>query len=180
MLAGMQPELFTHLADGPRDAATLAAVLNVAEDRLQRLLYAPVATGLLEQREGVFAAAPEAATYLVKGRPIYLGSMHELLSQLWHADLRTAQSIRSGEPAALHDFNAADGTLALEPASETVLNILPRRHEAGDSRDVDDVQALSSKCLDDALRLCHHVAHYLPGRFDIVHQSYALAGKKVH
>jgi hypothetical protein len=107
MLAGMELEIFTHLADGPRDAATLAAALNVPEDRLQRLLYALVASGLLEQREGGFANSPEAATYLVKGQPIYLGGMHELLSQLWHADLCTAQSIRTGEPAALHDFNAA-------------------------------------------------------------------------
>jgi O-methyltransferase domain/Dimerisation domain len=107
MLAGMQLEIFTHLAGGPRDAATLAATLGVAEDRLQRLLYALVATGLLELREGAFVNAPEAATYLVKGRPIYLGGMHELLGHLWHVDLRTAQSIRSGEPAALHDYNAA-------------------------------------------------------------------------
>ncbi len=107
MLAGMQLEIFTHLAEGPRDAAALAAALNVAQDRLQRLLYALVATGLLEQQEGVFANTSEASTYLVKGRPTYLGGMHELLSQLWHADLRTAQSIRSGRPAALHDFNSA-------------------------------------------------------------------------
>jgi hypothetical protein len=107
MLAGMQLEIFTHLADGPRDAATLAAALGVAENRLQRLLYALVATGLLELREGAFANTPESANYLVKGRPTYLGGMHELLGHLWHADLRTAQSIRSGEPAALHDYDAA-------------------------------------------------------------------------
>lgn len=107
MLAGMQLELFTHLADGPRDAAHLAVSLHVAEDRLSRLLYALTACGLLRQQDGQFANSPEAATYLVKGLPTYIGGTHELLNQLWHADLLTAESIRSGLPAALHDFSAS-------------------------------------------------------------------------
>jgi len=104
MLAGMQLEVFTHLADGPRSAADLAATLGVAEERLSRLLYALTVSGLLESHADGFANSLEAATYLVKDRPGYLGGTHELLSQLWHADLQTARSIRSGRPAAPHDF----------------------------------------------------------------------------
>jgi hypothetical protein len=107
LLAGMQLEIFTHLADGPRGAEELANELGVAEDRLARLLYALVASGLLEQRGSGFGNTQEAALFLVRGRPDYLGGAHELLAQLWRADLLTAQSIRSGAPAALHDFNAA-------------------------------------------------------------------------
>jgi DNA-binding transcriptional ArsR family regulator len=109
MLAGMQLKVFTHLADGPRDAGELADTLGVAPERLSRLLYALAAAGLLEKRPDGFANTPEAAACLVEGRTGYLGGVHELLSQLWHADLLTAQSIRSGGPAALHDFNAASG-----------------------------------------------------------------------
>ncbi|QEX22929.1 hypothetical protein FRZ61_28630 [Hypericibacter adhaerens] len=107
MLAGMQLGLFSELAGGPRSVAELAATLGVAEDRLARLLYALVAVGLLETRETGFANGPEAASFLVKGRPDYVGGVHELLNQLWHADMLTAQSVRSGRPAALHDFAAA-------------------------------------------------------------------------
>src|SRR5271167_521951 len=107
LLAGMQLEVFTHLADGPREAGELAAALGVAEERLSRLLYALTICGLLERHGGGFANGPEAATFLVKGLPRYIGGAHELLSQLWQADLRTAQSIRSGRPAALHDFAGA-------------------------------------------------------------------------
>jgi hypothetical protein len=106
MLAGMQLDIFTHLAGEPRSARELAEILGVAEERLSRLLYALVVAGLLEQRSNGFANTPEAGTFLVKGLPGYLGGMHELLSQLWQADLRTAQSIRSNQPAALHDYNA--------------------------------------------------------------------------
>lgn len=107
LLAGMQLEVFTHLADGPREAAELAASLGVAEDRLSRLLYALASCKLLERRSDGFANTPEAAMFLVKGLPRYIGGTHELLNQLWRADLETAQSIRSGEPAALHDYAAA-------------------------------------------------------------------------
>jgi hypothetical protein len=107
LLAGMQLEVFTLLAEGPRSAAELARVLGVAPDRLSRLLHALVVGGLLELHQGGFANTPEAAVFLVKGRAEYLGGMHELLAQLWHADLLTAQSIRSGGPAALHDYSAA-------------------------------------------------------------------------
>lgn len=107
MLAGMQLEVFTHLADGPRSAAELADTLGVSTERLSRLLYALVVSGLLESRQDGFANTPEAAAFLVRGRTGYIGSMHELLNQIWHADLLTGQSIRAGKPASLHDFNAA-------------------------------------------------------------------------
>ncbi|HKN27587.1 MAG TPA: methyltransferase dimerization domain-containing protein [Roseiarcus sp.] len=69
LLAGMQLEVFTHLADGPRKAVELARSLGVAEERLTRLLYALVISGLLERRGETFANGPEAATFLVKGLP---------------------------------------------------------------------------------------------------------------
>jgi hypothetical protein len=90
-----------------RAAAELAAALGVPPERLSRLLYALVTSGLLEQCQDGFANTAEAAAFLVKGRSGYLGGVHELLSQIWHADLLTAQSIRTGKPASLHDFSAA-------------------------------------------------------------------------
>jgi hypothetical protein len=108
MLAGMKLGVFTQLADGPLNAADIADRLGVAEERLSRLLYALVVSGLLELRDNRFANTPETATFLVEGRPGYIGATHELWSQLWHADLGTAESIRSGKPAALHDFTTIE------------------------------------------------------------------------
>ncbi|HUC16433.1 MAG TPA: methyltransferase [Acetobacteraceae bacterium] len=107
MLAGMKLDLFTAFAAGPATAAEMAARLGVDAERLARLLYALVVAGLLNEVGGRFANTDEADEFLVAGKPGYLGSAHELLSTLWHADLMTADSIRSGEPAALHDFSAA-------------------------------------------------------------------------
>lgn len=107
MLAGLQLGIFSELADVPLTATEIAARLGVAEERLSRLLHALVVAGLLELRDGRFANTPESAAFLVKGRPGHLGAVHGLWSQLWQADLGTAQSIRTGQPAALHDFAAA-------------------------------------------------------------------------
>ena len=45
LLAAMQLEVFTSLAEGPHSAAHLARALGVAEDRISRLLYALVVSG---------------------------------------------------------------------------------------------------------------------------------------
>jgi len=145
MLAGMHLEIFTHLADGPRTSAELADKLGVAEERLARLLYALAATGLLEVQRGRFANAPEAAVFLVKGRPGYLAGNHEMLSKIWHADLRTAESIRSGRPAALHDFSeVSDEDMAImvrgmHPDTVAVGRALARRFDFSRCRSVIDV-----------------------------------------
>src|ERR1700730_3018209 len=108
MLAGMQLEGFTALAGFDATFTVLARRLGVSEERLAPLLYALVLTTLLELHDGEFANSPETDRYLVKGRPGYIGGVHELWSDLWRADLHTAQSIRTGKPQAKHDFAAGD------------------------------------------------------------------------
>ncbi|HUP19752.1 MAG TPA: class I SAM-dependent methyltransferase [Gemmatimonadota bacterium] len=104
MLAGMQLDLFSALAGEPRRAEGLAADLGLDPERLEALLYALVVAGLLEHREGRFGNAPEAARFLVRGSPHYLGPLEESLGMMWQAALRTADSIREGSPAAKIDF----------------------------------------------------------------------------
>jgi hypothetical protein len=96
LLAGMQLDLFTPLADAELTPAELAVRLGVDANRLSRLLYALAATGLLDAREGRFRNSPEAAEFLVRGQPRYLGGSHELLASIWSANLHTAESIRTG------------------------------------------------------------------------------------
>ena len=107
LLAGLRLEVFTGLKDGPLSAAQLAAALEVEPERLQVLLYALAAAGLLEVRNvDLFANTAEAGRLLVKGNPHYLGGAHALWAQLWEAGLRTADSLRAGQPQARHDLAA--------------------------------------------------------------------------
>ncbi len=145
MLAGIQLEVFTHLAEGPRSSTELSNELGVAEERLSRLLYALAVCGLLEVQEGRFVNAAEAAAFLVKGRPGYIGGNHEMVSKIWHADLRTGESIRSGRPAALHDFaDVSDEEMAvmvrgMHPDTVVVGRALGRRCDFSECLSVVDV-----------------------------------------
>jgi cyclopropane fatty-acyl-phospholipid synthase-like methyltransferase len=106
MLAGMQLEVFTPLATGPKKVEELARILEVDASRLRPLLYALVSAGLLELDGEQFANGAEANRFLVKGQHGYMGGQHEAYADLWASTLLTAESIRTGKPQAKHDFAA--------------------------------------------------------------------------
>ena len=106
MLAGMQLDVFTPLKDGPMTAEQLSGALDVKAEKLSPLLYALVAAELLTVDGEKFANTPEADHYLVKGTPTYMGGGQALASYQWHATLKTAESIRTGEPAERVDYAA--------------------------------------------------------------------------
>ena len=145
MLAGMKLDLFSQLAGGPREADEIAKALGVDSSRLSRLLFALAAAGILERRGTGFANGDEASTYFVEGSPRYVGGMHELLEQLWRADFETVRSIRSGEPAALHDYSeASDDEMSailrgLHPLAVNAGRDLSRRFDFSGCRSVVDI-----------------------------------------
>ncbi len=104
VLAGMQLGVFTSLADGPLDTERIAGKIQVPAERLSPLLYALVATGLLGVENNRFFNSSEARHHLVKTSPNYIGNVHHLLSDLWSATLKTADSIRLDQPQAEHSF----------------------------------------------------------------------------
>jgi hypothetical protein len=94
MLAGMQLDVFTPLRSGPMSADEIANAIGVGPTRLRLLLYGLVVAGLLTEQDGCFSNTPEADQFLVKGAPLYMGT---LLSHRWIANLpKTAESIRRG------------------------------------------------------------------------------------
>lgn len=128
LLAGLRLEVFTCLKDGPLSAAQAGAALGVEPERLQILLYALVAAGLLEVRGAdLFANTAEAARLLVRGSPAYLGGAHALWAQLWEAGLRAADSIRAGQPLARHDF----GTMPAAELEAFIAGLHPDALETG-------------------------------------------------
>ena len=105
MLAGMQLDVFSPLADGPLTVEQLATRLDVQALKLRPLMYALVAAGMLTVAGDNFANTEESNEFLVAGRPRYLGGTHGAYADLWSATLHTAASIRSGQPQARHDFS---------------------------------------------------------------------------
>ena len=106
MLAGMQLDVFSPLANGPLLAPEIAQALGVRADKLEPLLYALVTAGLLEVEAGKFSNTEEAHAFLAKSSKRYIGGAHSAYSDLWSSTMHTAESIRTGIPRAKHDFSA--------------------------------------------------------------------------
>lgn len=104
LLAGMQLDLFTPLKAGPMRPEGIANAIGVGVAKLKPLLYALVATELLTVEGDRFANTDEANHFLVRGSPSYMGGVHPLYADLWDAALQTAESIRTGQPQAKHDY----------------------------------------------------------------------------
>lgn len=106
-LAGAQLDLFSPLGQGPLTTEQLANILEVNAQKLKPLLYALVTSQFLTLENDRFANTEVANHYLVRNSPRYMGSMHELLSKMWEAELQTSASIRTGIPQAKHDYKTA-------------------------------------------------------------------------
>jgi len=104
MLAGMNLDLFTPLKDGPMNAEQIAEAIGVGCAKLKPLLYALVVADLLNVEGELFSNTDTANRFLVKGGPSCVVDIHEILSDLWSAALKTADSIRAGVPQANHDY----------------------------------------------------------------------------
>ena len=104
LLAGMQLDLFSPLKVGPMRPEQIANAIGVDVAKLKPLLYALVAAELLTVKGDRFANTDEANHFLVRGSPTYMGGIHPLYADLWDAALHTAESIRTGQPQAKHDY----------------------------------------------------------------------------
>jgi SAM-dependent methyltransferase len=106
LLAALQLELFTAIGDDTLTGAEIARTMTVQPKRLLPILNVLVLIGLLRRQGDQFVNSEEAAYYLIKGRPNYIGGNHELFADFYRAAFLTAQSIREDKPAAKHDFRA--------------------------------------------------------------------------
>jgi hypothetical protein len=105
MLAGIQLGVFTAIGDDSVSGHVIADRLQLPLPRLQILLYALVACELLTCKNDRFENTPEASTYLVEGKPDYMGAGHYTVSVLWDAVSNTAETIRSDSPVSRLDFS---------------------------------------------------------------------------
>jgi len=105
VLAACQLDVFTPLKDGPLNAEQIAAAISVNPVKLRPLLYALVIAELLTVADGLFANTAESDYFLVKGRPNYRGGGNTLWNEIFHAELKTADSILTDTPQAKHDYS---------------------------------------------------------------------------
>jgi hypothetical protein len=105
MLAAMQLDLFTALADGPLNAQQVAKAVDIDPKRTAALLYALVAIGLLKAEGDAFSNSGEAEQFLVRGRPGYLGLRHHAYRRRWASMFQVAETVRTGKSQGRMDYS---------------------------------------------------------------------------
>ena len=112
LLSAVELGLFTELAKGPADLATLEQKLGLHQRSARDFLDALVAMKLLEREKGLYSNTPETDLFLDRGKPSYVGGMLEMASARLYAHwghlteaLRTGR--RQGENKESDDVFAA-------------------------------------------------------------------------
>lgn len=106
----LQLDLFTPLAHGPMDAATVARACACSEAGITQLLDVLVGAKLLTRQDGRYTLTPSAATFLVRDRSAYAGDLILAWTgpAIWESVRR---AVRTGEPAPFEEYHEQDAWL---------------------------------------------------------------------
>ena len=90
-------DVFSHIASGKHTVAEIAAAASSSERGMRMLLDALAAFDLLTKRDARYDLTSDAAQYLVRSSPEYLGAFLES-DTLWEAWSHLADVVREGKP----------------------------------------------------------------------------------
>lgn len=77
--AAIELDLFTAIAEGATDAASLAKRVNAAERGVRILADGMTVQGFLRKEDGKYSLSPDSALFLDKRSPAYMGGMADFL-----------------------------------------------------------------------------------------------------
>ena len=99
LLSAVELGLFTYLADGPRDAKTVAMELNLHPRSVGDFLDALVSLGMLERAGGEYRNSTATDLFLDRNKPSYVGGILEManarLYPFWGS---LTEALRTGLP----------------------------------------------------------------------------------
>jgi 2-polyprenyl-3-methyl-5-hydroxy-6-metoxy-1,4-benzoquinol methylase len=98
--AALDHHLFDRLDEGPQTVEELAAVTGASKRGLTAILNALVGLQFLSRSQGKYSLMPEAAAFLVSGKPGFHGAFfHHTLDQILPKWLQLSEAVRTGKPA---------------------------------------------------------------------------------
>ena len=108
VMTGLELGVFDEM-DTPRSARDIAAAIGSHTKNTERFLNALATIGLVEKKEGLYRNRLEAATYLTKIAPTYLGPFFQLLQRMCVDTLEDLGDVVKNGPAPRspnHDFSS--------------------------------------------------------------------------
>ena len=102
LMAAVELELFTHLANGADDEAALTKAMGLEPLHGERIIVAMLGLGLLERAGDKLAMAPDVERFLVKDRPTYAGEWMLFTKPDWDEWGRLADILREQVLEGIH------------------------------------------------------------------------------
>lgn len=114
VMAAVELELFTHVANGADDEASLTEAMGLRPLHGERIIVAMLGLGLLERAGDKLALAPDVERFLVKDRPTYAGEWMLFTKPDWNDWGDLAGVLREQAPPVLQ--NATVDGITIEEA----------------------------------------------------------------
>lgn len=120
-LTSVKLDIYTPLADGPKNSKAIAEAIQSDPAYLERLLDALVSIGVLRQSEAGYENVPQLAEFLVKTSRFYMGELMLLQDAEWDHWGKLEEIVRSGRPPMVGNIFMNRPELG-----KTVLSVLDR------------------------------------------------------
>src|SRR4051812_39895138 len=99
LLSAVELGLFTELAKGPLDAATLTQRLGLHPRGARDFFDMLVATRMLERKDGRYSNTPETDLFLDRAKPSYVGGILEMTNRRLYTFWGSlTEALRTGKP----------------------------------------------------------------------------------
>ncbi len=99
LLTAVEIGLFTELAKGPLDAATISQRLGIHQRAQLDFLDTLVALQMLDRQNGIYSNTPESDLFLDRAKPSYIGGLLEMFStRLFGFWGSFTEAVRTGQP----------------------------------------------------------------------------------
>lgn len=131
--AAASHSLFTHLEDGATTAHDLAGRAAISHRGAQALLDGLVSVGLVELHDGHYRNTPEAAAFLVEGRPTCLSGFAKLKAGHMASLAALPEVVRAGGPLTDAVVEVADNPHWEELVQALAAQSVPVAHTAADT-----------------------------------------------
>jgi ubiquinone/menaquinone biosynthesis C-methylase UbiE len=96
VVAGIELDIFTHIAAGKHTAEEIARSVSASEHGTQRLLDALVALGYLSKKDNSYGLEPISETFLIRDKGLYIGEMAYTTKLTWEMWSKLTDVVRSG------------------------------------------------------------------------------------
>lgn len=101
--ASLEYDFFTLIHKGFQTADEVAREAGTNPRATRIVLDSLIASALIEKKDGRYALLPVSETFLVKGKPSYMGDFRHVALALWDGMAHLKQSLKTGQPLSRMD-----------------------------------------------------------------------------